>query len=120
MGQENHPSSGMRAIATCLVGRDTSRALKTNFQGWIREPNSGEKYVISLDIVSVRGDESRKGQPTKKPFTAKLELKGGSSEPALVDVSPKGNKKKAIAADTIWSNSPKTATVRQSPGIGTV
>ena len=49
----------MRAIATCLVGRDTSRALETNFQGWIREPSNGERSIISLDIVSVRGDESK-------------------------------------------------------------
>lgn len=100
-------SSLMRAIATCIVGRDTTRALETSFQGWMREPSNGEKSTISLDVVSVRGDESRKGQPTKKPFTAKLELKAGGSEPNLVDASPKKNKKKAVAEDTIWSNSSK-------------
>ncbi len=63
--------------------------------------------MISLDIVSVRGDESRKGQPTKKPFTAKLEIKASGSEPILVDASPKKNKKKPVAEDTIWSNSSK-------------
>jgi energy-coupling factor transporter ATP-binding protein EcfA2 len=100
-------SSLMRAIATCIVGRDTTRALETSFQGWMREPGNGEKSTISLDVVSVRGDESRKGQPTKKPFTARLELKVGGSEPNLVDASPKKNKKKAVAEDTIWSNSSK-------------
>jgi energy-coupling factor transporter ATP-binding protein EcfA2 len=100
-------SSLMRAIATCLVGRDTSRALETNFQGWIREPNSGKKSTISLNIVSVHGDESKKGKPTKKPFTATLELKANDPEPILVDASPKTKGKKAIAAGTIWSNSPQ-------------
>ena len=100
-------SSLMRAIATCIVGRDTSRALETSLQGWVREPNSGEKSSISLDIVSVRGDESRKGQPTKKPFTARLEIKSNGAEPTLVDASPKMLKKKAVAEDTIWSNSSK-------------
>jgi hypothetical protein len=100
-------SSLMRAIATCIVGRDTTRALETSFQGWIREPGSDPKSTISLDIVSVRGDESRKGQPTKKPFTARLELRGNGSEPTLVDTSPKRNKKKPIAEDTIWSSSSK-------------
>jgi hypothetical protein len=76
-------------------------------QGWIREPSNGEKSSISLDIVSVRGDESRKGQPTKKPFTARLEFKINGPEPILVDASPKKNKKKAVAEDTIWSNSSK-------------
>jgi energy-coupling factor transporter ATP-binding protein EcfA2 len=100
-------SSLMRAIATCIVGRDTTRVLETSFQGWMHEPNNGHKSTISLDIVSVRGDESRKGQPTKKPFTARLELKASGSEPTLVDVSPKKEKKKAVAQDTIWSNSSK-------------
>ena len=100
-------SSLMRAIAICIVGRDTTRALETSFQGWMREPNNGEKSTISLDIVSVRGDESRKGQPTKKPFTARLELKAGGSETTLVDSSPKKNKKKPVAEDTIWSNNSK-------------
>lgn len=100
-------SSLMRAIATCLVGRDTSRALEMSLQGWIREPANGKSSSISLDIVSVPGDESRRGQPTKKPFTAKLELKANGSEPTLVDASPKRNKKKAVAEDTIWSNTSK-------------
>lgn len=97
-------SSLMRAIATCLAGRDTIRALETSFQGWIREPSNGSPATISLDVVSVRGDESRKGQPTKKPFTARLELKPNGLEPFLVDASPKKNKKKAVAEDTIWSS----------------
>lgn len=100
-------SSLMRSIATCIVGRDTTRALETSFQGWMREPTTGNRSMISLDIVSVRGDESRKGQPTKKPFTAKLEIKASGSEPILVDASPKKNKKKPVAEDTIWSNSSK-------------
>lgn len=100
-------SSLMRAIATCIVGRDTTRALEMSFQGWKREPSNGERSLISLDIVSVRGDESRKGQPTKKPFTARLEIKGNGSEPTLVDASPRRNKQKPIAEATIWSNSSK-------------
>jgi len=100
-------SSLMRAIATCIIGRDTTRGLETSFQGWIREPSNGEKSTISLDIVSVRGDESRRGQPTKKPFTARLEIKRNGSEPILVDASPKKNKKKAVAEDAIWSSSSK-------------
>jgi predicted ATPase len=100
-------SSLMRAIATCIIGRDTTRGLETSFQGWIRQPSNGEKSTVSLDVVSVRGDESRRGQPTKKPFTARLELKANGSEPTLVDASPKRNKKKAVAEDTIWSNSSK-------------
>lgn len=101
-------SSLMRAIAICIVGRDTTRALETSFQGWMREPsNDDEESTISLDIVSVRGDESRQGRPTKMPFTAKLELKAGGSETTLVDASPKKNKKKPVAEDTIWSNNSK-------------
>lgn len=95
-------SSLMRAIAICLAGRDTIRALETSFQGWIREPSNGGAATISLDVVSVQGDESRKGQPTKKPFTARLELRPNGAEPSLVDASPKKNKKKAVAEDTIW------------------
>jgi energy-coupling factor transporter ATP-binding protein EcfA2 len=100
-------SSLMRAIATCLVGRDTTRALETSFKGWIREPSNNEKSEISLEIVRVPGDESRQGKPSEKPFTARLELKASDPEPILVDTSPKKNKKKAIATDTIWSNSPQ-------------
>ncbi len=100
-------SSLMRAIATCIVGRDTSRALEMSFQGWIREPSNGDKSTISLDIVSVRGDESRKGQPTKKPFTARLELKENGAETTLIDVSPKKHKQRAVVEHTIWSSSSK-------------
>lgn len=100
-------SSLMRSIATCMVGKDTIRALEMSFQGWIHEPNTGEPSKISLDIVSVRGDESRKGQPTKKPFTATLELKPNGLEPTLLDASPKKNKKKPVAETTIWNSNSK-------------
>jgi len=100
-------SSLMRAIATCIIGRDTIRALEMSFQGWIREPATPDSSSISLDIVSVRGDESRMGQPTKKPFTATLELRQNGPEPALIDSSPKKNKKKAVAETTIWNSNSK-------------
>lgn len=100
-------SSLMRAIATCIVGRDTSRALEMSFQGWIREPHADERSTIGLHIMAVRGDESRRGQPTEKPFVAQLELKPDGPGLTLVDTSPKRNKKKPIAEDTIWSNSSK-------------
>jgi hypothetical protein len=97
----------MRAIATCIVGRDTSRALETSFQGWIREPKNHEESTISLDIVSVKGDDSKRGRPTTAAFTAKLKIKASDTEPILVDASPKKHKKKAVAEDTIWSPNSK-------------
>ncbi len=100
-------SSLMRAIATCLVGRDTSRALETSFQGWIREPITRGESVVSLDIVSVGEDESRQGRPTEKPFTAALEIKQNGSELTLVDRSSKKSKQKSVAGSTIWRSGSK-------------
>ncbi len=93
-------STLLKAIAVCLTGKDTARALQPSFHGWIRQGAVEAESSIELEIVRSEEDE-RAGQspPPKKPFPAKLLLQNGGRHTTL---SAPAHAKK-IPERTIWA-----------------
>ena len=67
-------STLLKAIAVCLTGKDTARALQPSFHRWIRHGSTGQQSSIELQIL--RNDEDDKltnqGKAPKKIPLAKL------------------------------------------------
>jgi len=100
-------STLFKAIAACLVGRDTARALQPSFVGWPRSgADSGESSIL-LEIVRVEDDDnlSTTGTAPSAPFPAKLVIKRSSKEPTLEASLPPLKKENYHTPDrTIWSS----------------
>lgn len=101
-------STLLKAIAVCLTGKDTARALQPNFHRWIRHGTGDRGSWVELDIVRVEeDDELRKtGRRPGSRFPAKIVLKNGGKETTLHAVTPDSaqNSKNYQTPDrTIWS-----------------
>jgi len=94
----------LKAIAVCLTGKDTARALQPSFHRWIRQGALGGESSIQLEIVRSEEDE-RAGQspPPVKPFPAKLLLQNGGKETTLSAPIPPARPNK-IPDRTIWAS----------------
>jgi energy-coupling factor transporter ATP-binding protein EcfA2 len=100
-------STMLKAIAICLTGKDTARALQPSFHRWIRQDSEGEAS-IQLEIVNTPSDDqfADKGRTTSSAFPAMLELKNGGKETSLLAVVPSGKPRTYQIPDrTIWSPS---------------
>lgn len=100
-------STMLKAIAICLTGKDTARALQPSFHRWIRQGAEGEAS-IQLEIVNTPSDDqfADKGRTTSSAFPAMLELKNGGKETSLLAVVPSGKPRTYQIPDrTIWSPS---------------
>jgi energy-coupling factor transporter ATP-binding protein EcfA2 len=97
-------STLLKAIAVCLTGKDTARALQPSFHRWIRQGALGGESSIQLEIVRSEEDE-RAGQspPPVKPFPAKLLLQNGGKETTLSAPIPPARPNK-IPDRTIWAS----------------
>ena len=100
-------STLLKAIAVCLTGRDTARALQPSFNGWTRQGAVDGSASIQLDILRVEeADElGTEGAPPAKGFPAKLTFENGGKEIALHSAIPAGKPKSYKLPDrTIWSS----------------
>lgn len=98
-------STLLKAIAVCLTGKDTARALQPSFHRWIRHGMDNESS-IQLEIVRIeRDDDLSKGGPPPGPiFPARLKLEQKGKETSLSAVVPPGKQKGyKIPERTIWS-----------------
>jgi energy-coupling factor transporter ATP-binding protein EcfA2 len=101
-------STLLKAIAICLTGKDTARALQPSFHRWVRQGAEHNEASIQLEIVSTVGDDqfSDKGRTSSSAFPAMLELKNGGKETSLMAVVPSGKPKNYQMPDrTVWSPS---------------
>ena len=102
-------STLLKAIAVCLTGKDTARALQPSFHRWIRQGALGGESSIQIEIIRSEEDE-RAGQspPPVKPFPAKLALQNGGRETTLCAPIPSGKTKVSKVPDrTIWASDSK-------------
>lgn len=102
-------STLLKAIAVCLTGKDTARALQPSFQRWIRHDTSAAESSIELVITRVDSDDELKesGKSPSTDFPAKIVLKNGGKETTLhadVPTSVKNRKTYQTPDRTIWSS----------------
>lgn len=101
-------STLLKAIAICLTGKDTARALQPSFHRWVRQGDENNTASIQLEIVGTPGDDqfADQGRTTSSAFPATIELKNGGKETSLLAVVPPGKPKNYQTPDrTIWSPS---------------
>lgn len=99
-------STLLKAIAICLTGAETARALQPSFSGWIRDGAERESASIQLHVVGLAEDDrmTGSGRSQGKPFPAKLVLKRGEQDIALRPMRPEGMPKNyATPGRSIWS-----------------
>jgi energy-coupling factor transporter ATP-binding protein EcfA2 len=97
-------STLLKALAVCLVGKDTARSLQPSFQGWIRE-GSAEGW-IKLDIQQEPADDqlSAAGKPPASTFPVQIALTRKEKEILILPGMPRGKSSTYKTPDrTIWS-----------------
>lgn len=111
-------STLLKAVAVCLTGKDTARALQPSFHRWIRHGAADCEASIQLEILRTTGDDdlADPGRAPPTSFPAKIVLKNGGRETSLQSEVPAGKPKNYQTPDrTIWST---TATGWFSCGYG--
>lgn len=95
-------STLLKAVALCLTGRDTARALQPNFHRWIRQ--GAQLAEVGLEIRRVAGDDklSGKGKFRRDGFPAKIVFKNGGKETTLQDDGT-GGRTRTPAGRSIWA-----------------
>ncbi|MGO8695272.1 MAG: AAA family ATPase [Rectinemataceae bacterium] len=99
-------SSLLKAIAICLAGKDTARALQPSFVGWLRSGAGDDESSITLEIVSIKADDNfvERGKTTDL-FKAKVQIKASGKEPSLETPIPPGFREPYKTPDrSIWSS----------------
>lgn len=99
-------STLLKAIAICLTGKDTARALQPSFHRWIRQGSPTAKSFIQLDIVQTDSDDnfSKSGATPTSDFQAKIALENSGKETTLVTTKPDGQQKSYKTPDrAIWA-----------------
>jgi predicted ATPase len=99
-------STLLKAIALCLTGKDTARALQPSFHRWIRDGSTSESS-IQLELFQCADDDfmAEKGRtPGTSTFPAKVTLKNGGKE-TNIDVAIPTDKPKNYQTPqrSIWS-----------------
>ena len=97
-------STLLKAVAICLTGSETARALQPSFRGWIR---SGEAEAsIQLEVAGIAADDGMTGEDRRRggPFPAKLVLARGDQDVALSAKKPEGVPRNySTPGRSIWS-----------------
>lgn len=99
-------STLLKAIAVCLTGKDTARALQPSFHRWIRHGIAESEASIELTIVRNDADDglAEGGKPPGQKFPAKLVFTSGGKETVLQQVVPAGKGEGYQTPDrTVWS-----------------
>lgn len=101
-------STLLKAIAVCLTGKDTARALQPNFHGWIRHGAEPKEAHVELDIgLDEKDDElSGQGRAPKEAFPAKVLFRNGGRETSISAGEPdskRHSKSYQTPERTIWS-----------------
>lgn len=100
-------STLLKAIAICLAGTDTARALQPSFHRWIRDDAQG-KASIELEIVRCTVDDSwtEGGRTAQATFPAKIAFENGDKETSMRSQRPSTipNKKYRSPERSIWSS----------------
>jgi energy-coupling factor transporter ATP-binding protein EcfA2 len=103
-------STLLRAIAVCLTGKDTARALQPSFHRWIREGAGDDEASIQLEIVRRPEDDAlaESGRTPERAFPAKIVLRNSGKETTLQAAIPARKPKNYSTPDrTIWSTDAK-------------
>lgn len=101
-------STLLKAIAVCLTGKDTARALQPSFHRWVRHDDLSRDSFVQLEIVPCGGDDfwSDSGKTSKGNFPARIMLVNGGKETILSsDIPPGKSSNYKIPDRTIWSPS---------------
>jgi energy-coupling factor transporter ATP-binding protein EcfA2 len=99
-------STLLKAIAVCLTGKDTARALQPSFHRWIRQDSHAEESFVEMEVFRCPEDDelADSGAKPTGPFPAKISLKNGGKETTLDASVPEGKTKKyATPTRTIWA-----------------
>ncbi|MDZ4722175.1 MAG: ATP-binding protein [Roseiflexaceae bacterium] len=96
-------STLLKAIAICLTGRDTARALQPSFNRWVRHGAPANEGAIQLEIVRVEGDDelTKQGRNPPQHFSARINLQNGGKETILQTDS--ASSKTKTPNRTIWA-----------------
>lgn len=101
-------STFLKAIAVCLTGKDTARALQPSFHRWIRQGAGEAESSIELEITRVESDDELKetGRSPAAQFPAKIVLTNGGKETTLHTEIPNSVSRKTYQTPdrTIWSS----------------
>ena len=106
-GNGSGKSTLLKAIAVCLTGKDTARALQPSFHRWIRQGSHEGESSIQLEVLRTEDDDelTTGGPPPGRPFPAKLTLENGGKETSLHAAIPPSKAKSYKLPDrTIWSS----------------
>jgi len=99
-------STLLKAVALCLTGKDTARALQPSFHRWVRHGAADSKGSIELEIGRHEEDDqlAGSGKAPASRFPAKLQLANGGKETSLDAVVPAGSPASyQTPARTIWA-----------------
>jgi len=99
-------STLLKAIAICLTGAETARALQPSFRGWIRGGSGETQASIELHVAGIPDDDGMTGQgrPRGGPFPAKLVLEQGDQDVSLRAAKPEGVLRNySTPGRSIWS-----------------
>jgi len=103
-------SSLLKAIAVCLTGQDTARALQPSFKGWIRDNSGNAESSVQLEIVKSVDDGAVASGNTPRvgsAFPAKIELVESGKEPRINNCTQSDKRKPSLPERTIWSQDAK-------------
>lgn len=101
-------STLLKAIALCLTGKDTARALQPDLHGWIRHGADPKEAHVELEIDQDESDDelSGTGRTPKGGFPAKIVLNNGGRETSITSATPDSKKSSTnyqTPDRTIWS-----------------
>lgn len=100
-------STLLKAIAVCLTGKDTARALQPSFHRWIRHGAANAKAFIQIEIVRTESDDVLvdSGKAPLSTFPARIILENGGKETSLQTALPPGKPSSYHTPErTIWSS----------------
>lgn len=103
-------STLLKAIAVCLTGKDTARALQPSFHRWIRHGTAHSESFIQIEVVTTKNDDEL-ADSGRAPFSinpARIVLENGGKETSLQTALPPGKPKSYHTPErTIWSSAAK-------------
>ena len=100
-------STLLKALAVCLTGKDTARALQPSFHRWIRHSETHSESFIQIEVVTTENDDALadSGRAPLSTFPARIVLVNGGKETSLQTALPPGKPKSYHTPErTIWSS----------------
>jgi len=100
-------STLLKAIAVCLTGKDTARALQPSFHRWIRHGAVHSEAIIQIEVARTENDDelADSGKAPLSTFPARIVLTNGGKETSLqTALPPKKPSSYHTPERTIWSS----------------